>query len=54
MTHWTSHLGGFVIGVVEHPCHDSCAEGAPGGRVDSGFHTGYHMSILDIWAGRDL
>ena len=54
MTYWISHLGGFVIGVVEHPRHDSCVEGAPGGRAKGGFHTGYHMSILDIWVGRDL
>ena len=44
----------FARGVVEHPRYDSCVEGAPGGRAKGGFHTGYHMSILDIWVGRDL
>ena len=54
MTHWTSHLGGFVIGVVEHPRHDSCAEGAPGASAEGGSHAVFHTSILDIWTGRDL
>ena len=44
----------FARGVVEHPQYDSCAEGAPGGRAKGGFHTGYRMSILDIWVCRDL
>ena len=54
MTHWSSHLGGFVIGVVEHPRHDSCAEGGPGASAEGGFYTGYCMSILDIWVSCDL
>ena len=54
MTHWTSHLGGFVIGVVEHPQYDSCVEGAPGASAKGGSHAVFHTSILDIWVGRDL
>ena len=49
-----TRLERLARGVVEHPRHDSCAEGAPGGRAKGGFHTGYYMSILDIWVGRDL
>ena len=44
----------FPRGVAEHPRHDSCAEGAPGGRAKGGFCTGYCMSILDIWVSCDL
>ena len=44
----------FARGVVEHPRHEPCAEGAPGASAEGGSHAVFHTSILDIWVGRDL
>ena len=54
MTHLMSLLGGFVIGVVEHPQPDPCAEGTPGALTKGDSHAVFHVPILDIWVGRDL
>ena len=44
----------FARGVVEHPRHDPCAEGAPGASAEGGLRAVFHIPILDIWVGRDL
>ena len=49
-----THPERFARGVVEHPRHDPCAEGAPGASAEGGSHAVFHTSILDIWVGRDL
>ena len=46
--------GRLARGVVEHPRHDPCVEGAPGASAEGGSHAVFHTSILDIWVGRDL
>ena len=54
MTHLITHQGGFTGGVVEHPKSDPCAEGVPSPPAKGGLHAVFHVSILDIWVGRDL
>ena len=47
MTHLISLMGGFVIGVVEHPKSDTCVKGVPGALAKGGSHAVFHVPILD-------
>ena len=49
-----THLERFVCGVVEHPQHDSCADGALCASAEGDFHGVFHVPIREFRFDCDL